>query len=157
MRILKERLGELLVSRGLLKPWQLEQALQEQRATKEFLGALLLRKHWLTEDALLETLAEQFGLPYTHVRDEEIDWAVAGRFSSTVLLEHHCFPMRMDQRSLTVAIADPLDAWVMGELERIAGVRTVQLVLAPMRDIQEAIQQAQRYALQHLDDRMHPQ
>jgi len=148
--MLKERLGELLVSRGLLKPWQLEQALQEQRTTKEFLGALLVRRRWLTEEALLETLAEQFGVPFVHLSDQQIDWTVAGRFSSTVLMEHHCFPMRMDHRMLTVALANPLDAWVISELERVAGPRKVRLLLAPMRDIQEALQRAQHYSLQQL-------
>jgi len=156
MRVTKERLGELLVARGLLKPWQLEQALQEQRATKEFLGALLLRKHWIAQDALLATLAEQFGVPYTHLSQENVDWTVAGRFSYALLLEHHCFPMRMDARSLTAAIADPLDAWAMGELELVAGSRRIQLVLAPQREIQDAIQRAQHYALQRVEEMTKP-
>ena len=156
MKITKERLGELLVGHGLLKPWQLAQALQEQRATKEFLGRLLVRKGWLTEDTLLGTLAEQFGLSYVRLKDEVIDWALANRCSRALLVEHDCFPLRMDSQSLTAAIADPLDAWAVSELERMAGPRTVKLVLASMQDIREAIQRAHHDALARLDDVTNP-
>jgi hypothetical protein len=64
--------------------------------------------------------------------------------------------MRMDARSLTVAIADPLDAWSMGELERVAGSRQIRLVLAPIREIQDAIQRAQHYALQRVEEMTKP-
>ena len=151
MKVTKHRLGELLIGHGLLKPWQLEQALQEQLQTKEFLGSLLVRKEWITEEDLLQTLAEQFGIPYVHLTNEQVDWMVASRFADTVMLEHLCVPIRMDRRSVTAAIANPLDAWIVSELERISGVRKVHLVLAPEREIRAVIHRAHQEALKHLN------
>ena len=157
MNVQKQRLGELLINRGLLKPWQLEQALQEQLKTKEFLGSLLIRKEWVTEEDLLQTLAEQFGIPYAHVVNETVDWTVASRFANAAMLEHLCVPIQMDHRTLTAAIANPLDAWVVSELERIAGVRKVHVVLAPAREVRAVIYRAHQAALKHLPEGTTPE
>ena len=154
MKSSKLRLGELLISHGLLAPWQVEQALQEQLRTKEFLGSLLVRKQWVTEETLLRTLAEQFGIPYVHLMEEMVNWRVAGRFSHTMMLEHLCVPIQMDAHSLTAAIANPLDAWIVSELERLAGARKVHLVLALAQDIRAIIRRAHQEALNHLEEAM---
>ena len=57
-----ERLGNKLVSLGLLTPEQLEIALKEQDRTGELLGEVLLRLGFLTEEQLIEALSEQKGI-----------------------------------------------------------------------------------------------
>ena len=145
-----KRLGELLVNKHLLNAWQLDLALQEQRETKEFLGALLVRKGWITEEALLKTLGEQFGMPVVHLEQEPIDWAASQQFPAMLQTNHPCFPLRMDARSVTVAIANPLDAWAISEVEKAAALRKVHVVLAPAGEIRSAVQRAQRRALKGL-------
>ncbi len=140
-------LGELLVSKGLITPTQLQAALESQRTTKEFLGALLVRRGWLKEVALLQTLAEQFEMPYITLAQETIDWQVAQRFSLALMMEHHCLPLRMTTKTVRVAIANPLDAWAISELEKAANPRRVELCLASASDILAAIQQFQQQAI----------
>lgn len=152
MATLINPLGERLVSKGLIRDWQLANALQEQRVSGDFLGQLLIRKGWLTEGGLLETLAEQFGIPYVRLEAEQVDWAVARRFPFSLLTDHHCFPIRMDAESFTVAIANPLDAWAVSELEKAAGYRKVHLVLASAQDIRAAILRYQQHELKALDN-----
>lgn len=65
------RLGELLVQRKLAAPADLEKALQIQQSVGGRLGALLVRIGAVSEDLLLQTLAEQLNLPY--LRQGE-DW-----------------------------------------------------------------------------------
>ncbi len=139
-----KRLGELLVNKGLLSQARLTAALQEQRTTQEFLGALCVRKGWVSEDALLDALAEQFGMPRAHMEQEQIDEAVAKRFSPALLREHHCLPLRLDGQAVVVAIANPLDAWAVSELEREAGLYQVRLALAPAKDIDVAVARLQQ-------------
>ena len=122
-------LGELLVSKRLITEAQLELALAEQRVTKEFLGTLLLRKGWLSKDALLRTLAEQLGISYVRLDQQQVDWAVATKFSPTVIQEHRCLPIAMDRQSVTVAVVNPLDVWGVGAIEQEAGGRRVRVVL----------------------------
>ncbi len=139
-----KRLGELLVKKGVLTPTQLNIALERQRSTREFLGAILMRLGWLTEEALLKTLAEQFVIPYVRQEDEAIDWNAAKRFSSALLMDHHCFPLRMDGQTVTVAIANPLDVWAISELEKKAGFRKIQLVLMSTQEILALLKEFQR-------------
>ena len=58
------RLGELLVQRQLVAPADLEKALQIQQSVGGRLGALLVRIGAVSEDLLLQTLAERLNLPY---------------------------------------------------------------------------------------------
>ena len=144
------RLGEVLIERGLIKPWQLDTALQAQRTTKEFLGTILVKKGWLTEDALLTGLAAQFNVEYIHITADDVDWKTAGKYSPALLAEHHCLALRCDDRSVTVAIANPLDAWAISELEQRAGARRLELVLASAEEIREAIRVCHQRALRAL-------
>lgn len=135
----KKRLGELLVEKGMISPQQLEVALERQRSTREFLGVILVSKGWVSEEDLLRVLAEQFDMPFTRLAEQEVDWSFAMRFSKPIVLEHHCFPLRMDGREVTVAVGNPLDVWAISELERQAGFRKVRLVLMSTQDILKAI------------------
>ena len=145
-----KRLGEVLVEKGAIKPWQLELALQEQQRSKDFLGMILIRKGWLKEDALVEALADQFGLSYQHIDGARLDPAAAKLLTSVLCREHTCVPIAMDAVSVTVAIANPLDAWAISEVERAAGYRKVRLVLAPAQQIRAAIVRLYQQAVQSL-------
>lgn len=143
-------LGELLLSRGVITAWQLEAALHEQRSTGELLGTILVRKKWLTEEKLLKTLAGQLEIPYVQLDHEPIDWTLAARFPPALLKDHDCFPMRMTEQTVTVAMANPLDNWAIDELQRIArGLgRQLELALALTQAIREAVQRASEEARQ---------
>lgn len=146
-----KRIGELLVSKGLVRPWQLNLALEEQRANHDFLGAILVKKGWLKEDALLQALAEQFGLRYIRLVDEDVDWKMTRHFSASLMKDHHCVPVRMNRETVTVAMCNPLDAWAMSELQREAGFRKVEVVLAQSQEIDSTISWCQQEAMKAID------
>lgn len=146
-----KKMGELMVSKGLLQAWQVELALSEQRGTKEFFGAIAVRKGWVTEETLLQLLAEQFGMPVVRLDLTAMDWTLSQRVPPSVQAEQACIPITADAHAVTVAIANPLDVWAVSELEKAWPFRKIQLVLAPRRDIQMAIQYARQKAVQSLD------
>lgn len=53
------RLGDLLVTEGLITEQQLQQALQVQKGSNEKLGAILIRLGVLQEERLIDLLARQ--------------------------------------------------------------------------------------------------
>jgi type IV pilus assembly protein PilB len=143
------RLGELLVKQGRLTSAQLASALQEQRTTKEFLGALCVRKGWVSDADVLEALAEQFNLPRVELESEPLDARLLGQFAPALLKDHHCVPMRLEgSGTIVIAIANPLDVWAVSELERQAGARRVRLVLALPKEIDAAVARLQQQLLQ---------
>ncbi len=124
-----QRLGELLIGRGLITATQLELALQEQRQSRKFLGAILIELNFIKAEVLLATLSEQFKMPHEPLPVERMDWSAARQFSSSVLAAINGFPIRADGESVTVAIANPLDAWGLSAMEKAAGFRKVKAVL----------------------------
>ncbi len=60
----KVRLGEYLVARGLLRPEDLEWALQIQQRTRERLGQILISRGLIRRLDLYRALAELWGCPF---------------------------------------------------------------------------------------------
>lgn len=56
----RNRLGELLVLKGLLTPGELRFALSRQKEQGDHLGSILVQQHLLSRKALYSTLAEQW-------------------------------------------------------------------------------------------------
>ncbi len=137
-------LGEYLVQHKLLSQDDLERALEEQKKSGEFLGYILLRRKVIKEEDLLKALAVQFHMPFVRLKDQYIDWKVATRFSSSLVVDRHCLPFREDDAGITVAITNPLDAGVVEEAEREAGNLKVRVVLVSTSDMREAVQTFQQ-------------
>jgi len=142
-----KRLGELLVQRKLISSGQLEQALLQQRTTGEFLGAVLIKMGAIKPEALLATLSEQFGIPYELLTVDQINWDVVKQFPASVLSGGKCFPIRADEGSVVVAIANPLDAWALSAMEQVSGFRAVKPVLVLEETLQRILRAHQQRAL----------
>ena len=142
-----KRIGELMVERGLVTREQLDHALAEQRLTKEFLGTILVREGYVTPNGLLSALSERFGIPHESLRLERVDWGVAKQFPSSALADGKCFPIRANDESVTVAIANPLDLGMLSGIERVAGFRRVQPVLVLEQELQTVLKAYQQQVL----------
>lgn len=121
-----KQIGEILIEKGLLTPQQLDDVLREQKLTKEFIGAILLRRRFVSEADFLGALSTQFGYPYITLQKENVDLAVAMQFSATYVLDHKCVPIGQSEYAVTVAIVNPLDAWSISGLEKEAKMRRVE-------------------------------
>lgn len=67
------KLGEILMSDGLITPWQLELALAIQQRTKRFLGEILIENDWIRDDQLIHVLSEQFDIPCELKLPDDVD------------------------------------------------------------------------------------
>jgi type IV pilus assembly protein PilB len=149
-----KRIGELLIERGLITRVQLEEALAQQRSSREFLGAILVRLGLVTEDALTQTLSARYGIPLEAVDPQRVDWALVGRFPDSLLTEGKGFPIRGDAHTVVVAVLNPLDAWTLSAFQRIAGSRTVRPVLVLARDLQAVLRAHKQRRLQAIAARL---
>jgi len=143
----KKYIGEILIDKGLITYEQLQEVIAEQMKNKQFLGEMLVKKGIISEDNLLEALAEQFALNFVRLKDEAIDWEVAKGFSSSLITDHKCLPLRMDEDTVTIAITNPLNAWVLAMAEKEAAPRKVEIVLAKVSDIEKAIEAFRQYSV----------
>jgi type IV pilus assembly protein PilB len=111
-----ERIGDRLVSKGALSPDQLEFALKEQKRTGERLGTILRQLNLITEDDLAMVLAESAGIEHISIRNLSIDPNVVNSVPEAVARKYKVFPIAVENNSVTLAMADPLD---VGTIDRI--------------------------------------
>ncbi|MFC1658527.1 hypothetical protein ACFL1D_03980 [Candidatus Omnitrophota bacterium] len=140
MKASPKRLGEILIEKGLINNAQLEEALNEQRETGEFLGNILVNKGWINKANLSEGLAIQFGIPLIKLKDQKINMEMVHSFSSSLISDYQCFPISEDEESVTVAIINPLNALAISKIEEAVKPRKVNLVMVAEKDVKEAIE-----------------
>jgi len=146
----KKLLGEILIEKGLLTAEQLARALEEQSTTKELLGFILVKKGFVKQKDLLTALSERFNLPLVDLRVTRIDWDMLKYFSSSLIFDYHCIPFARDERCVTMAISNPLEAWTITRAEEEAKGFELKLALALREDIDDAIKRYQLYMQQKL-------
>ncbi|MCM8781053.1 MAG: hypothetical protein NC908_03935 [Candidatus Omnitrophica bacterium] len=141
----QRQIGKILIDKGLITSRQLEEVLQEQRQTREFLGEILVRKNYIKEKELFQAISEQFDIPFVSLKDKYIDWGLARQFSASLIFDHKCFPLKKDNWTVTVAITNPLDVWAFKKAEEEARGLRLKRVLVSNQDMQEVIQRYREY------------
>ncbi|MCX5711020.1 MAG: ATPase, T2SS/T4P/T4SS family [Candidatus Omnitrophica bacterium] len=137
------RLGELLVKEGLINLQQLEKAVSVQRQEGGRLGEVLVKLGMVKEDQMVSVLGKQLNIPYFSLgtgmlkpaADQELDKVIPQEFAykNTVL------PLSRTLKSLTVAMADPLDIILIDNLRRLTNCE-INPVIATKTDIQKAVE-----------------
>lgn len=143
-------LGELLVSKGFITDSELQMVIEEQMKNKKFIGSMLVEKGLITEDELLVTLAEQFGIEPVRLKDMAIDWDLTAMFPSSMVTDNKCMPIKADEETVTLAIANPLDVWVLDKAEKSVAPRKLQVVLTTATDMDEAIKEYRRRSIRNM-------
>ncbi|HEY8484563.1 MAG TPA: ATPase, T2SS/T4P/T4SS family [Longimicrobiales bacterium] len=129
-------LGQLLLAAGAVSPERLEEALEEQRHTRERLGELLVRRG-VSPEAIARALAAQLRLPYAQppIVPEP---AALGLVDRALALRLRVVPIALGERTLRVAMADPLDVRAVDDLQFQTG-RRVEPVVATPGAVEEAL------------------
>ncbi|MGI5863921.1 MAG: hypothetical protein ACOX6T_17955 [Myxococcales bacterium] len=139
----RRRLGELLLVRRVITQAQLDQGLTYQRQTGHRLGSALVALGFLTEQQLCAALAEAMGLRAVRMPPDELDWEALQTLRGRFCEANDLFPLTIDssnpaRKTLTVAMADPLNIPAIEEIEFTTGVKVVP-VIAPLSGIRAAI------------------
>ena len=83
------RIGELLISAGVLTDVQLEEALQKPRTEGERIGDVLVRLGFVTETQLTQTLSQQLSVPWVSLYHVEFSRQLLNLVPEE-LAEMHC-------------------------------------------------------------------
>ena len=138
----RPRLGAILVRKGWLSPEQLEAALTSAIGKGERLGEVLVRLGWATEETIAKALAEQFGLAFMDPYSADPDPAAVERLPADIAARRCVLPLRfLDPNTIVVAVADPTDDEGLAEVRKAMGC---QLSLAVAE--RSAIEYAQMHA-----------
>ncbi len=139
------KLGELLVKEGLLSPVQLEKVIAVQRQEGGRIGEIVTRLGMVKEDQLVSVLGKQLGIPYfslgTGMLKPTANQGLDKLFSQDFALKNSVLPLSRTMRSLTVAMADPLDILLIDNIKRITGC-DINVVIATRSDILKAVEES---------------
>jgi len=137
----KTQLGQLLLAHEVVKPEQIEKALAEQKEKghRKLLGELLVEMGYCTENQIAAALAEAYGVPYAQVGPKICDPKAVEILPREFLEEHVILPLFKVHDTLTVAVSEPTNVFLIDEIERISGCK-VQVVCATTKDIKATIQ-----------------
>ncbi len=131
-------LGEILLERGLIDEKKLNKALGEQKNSGEPLGHILLKNGAIGVDGLCKSLAVQFDMVVVKPSDHQIDKKIIDNIPAALARRHRILPFKMNNNTLTVAMADPLSFPILGNLQAMFNYR-VEGVLATEEEITRAL------------------
>jgi type IV pilus assembly protein PilB len=120
-KITKKRLGELLVSEGLITNDQVTEALTEQKKAGSLLGETLIKLGYVTESDIAAAIAAQFGLPYIDTSRYTIEKEIFELVPVEFMKKNELIPLDRIGNIITIAVCGPLSEKVFEELEQLTG------------------------------------
>jgi type IV pilus assembly protein PilB len=137
--VMSGKLGEILISQGVIDEEKLVAALSDQRAFGGKLGRTLVDLGYVNEDQLMRGLSEQLGLDTVDLDSTEVADEALSCLPVDACERYGVFPVRVDrkQRVLWVATAEP-DRETLQEVAQIAQL-TLEPMLASMSSIDRAV------------------
>ncbi len=134
----RRKLGEILVEAGLLSQEQLAKALDESAKAGTRLGVYLVERAIVSEDDIAQRLAYQLGFLYVDLAKEALTTTLSSAYPEALATRYRAVPIRLDGKSLTVAMADPRDFDAIRDLSFFSGC-TVKPMLAGPTAIKDAV------------------
>ncbi|HUR91822.1 MAG TPA: ATPase, T2SS/T4P/T4SS family [Gemmatimonadaceae bacterium] len=123
-----ERIGDLLVSEGLITQEQLARAVQEQQQNGTRIGYNLIKLGFVKETDLTRALARRYRMPAVDLKNFEVDLKVAKLVPSEITLKHQLLALKREGRTLTVAVTDPSQLGILDDLKFITGYEIFPVV-----------------------------
>src|SRR5688572_15889105 len=131
-------LGDTLLNAGLVTRQQLDEALAIQNSTGQKLGQALVSLGYLSDNALLQTLCADAGIPFLTETELQAQPDAVALIPAELARQHSVVPLKLESRHLVLAMADPFDLLSIRSLTRAAG-RSVRVVGAQREAVLQAI------------------
>lgn len=126
------RLGDLLVSSGMITDKQLDEALAIQKSSGKGhrLGTVLIENKFITEAQLIETLQMQLGVEFIDLNNTSIPAEMASVLPKNIAKKHMVIPVKVVGNDLYLAMVDPLNFITIEEVQAATRKRVVPVIAA---------------------------
>lgn len=111
------KLGEILVKARQIDREKLDKALEVSKKEKIPLGKALLNLHYVEEEQIARAVAQQYDLPLLSLRERNFDSELSRFLNPNYALRHRIAVIDRNATTLTLAMAFPLSAHLLHELE----------------------------------------
>jgi hypothetical protein len=132
----RPRLGEILVSAGLLSQDNLQKALEEQKQEGEKLGFVLITKMYISEGQLVQALSKQLSVPWVSLTHLEITKELMKLVPQELVAVYGVVPVyimsrRPGEKILYVAMDDPTNEDLLAQISSSSGMGVKPMIAAP--------------------------
>ncbi len=135
----KKKIGQLLLDNKIITETQLGDALELQKQQGGRVGEILINKGYINEQTLMVYLGKQCGIEYVSLANiAKIPQEVLDIIPVATAKRHIMIPIKKDGRKLTVAMADPLNVFVLDDIKLTTGLEVIP-VLTGTEEINKAI------------------
>ncbi len=129
----KMRIGDRLVSTGIITVDQLNVALHEKKISGKMLGEVLVSLGFITPEILSTFLAEASGFEVFNPKSTVIDGGALALIEKKIAVKHQVLPVSLMGNIAKVAMADPYDVVALDMLRRYLpkGISVQPMVTTP--------------------------
>ncbi len=158
------RIGDLLLSQGMITQQQLDTALSEQKIRKTKLGETLIALGYVSQKDFSDVLSRQLGVESVDLRKEGLQDAAIRLVPEDIMKKYELVPFAIDENNsniLKIAMSDPMYLPAIDDVSLITGMEVVSY-FAPTAQIamqidrmfgkKQAMEAAAQYQLEHADE-----
>jgi len=131
------RLGDLLVSEGLITDEQLTYVLklQKELGFSRKMGEIMIDEGYITQKQVSTLLSKQLDIDFVDLFGEKINFDNLAQYPYALLDNAQAIPYKEDEDYIYIATSDPLNYDALETLERYIATKPVSLRLASENDI----------------------
>lgn len=135
----RKKIGEILLESRIITEKQLDTALLRQQGSKKPLGKILEEMDLILEEDIARALSKQFGFPFAkQIARHSFPESVLAMVDAETAVRHLVFPLKVENKTLFLAMSNPLNMTLQSELSFQMGVRISPCVSTP-DEIKDAI------------------
>jgi type IV pilus assembly protein PilB len=135
---LKKKIINTLIESLDIKKSDIDDAIKLQKQKGISLDKALIEKGLINEEDLLVLLVKELHIPFINLKKYKIDPALKGIIDEKIARQYHIVPISRLEKTITVAIADPLNIFAIDDLKSITG-SDIDVVMSTESDIMKGI------------------
>jgi type IV pilus assembly protein PilB len=138
-KTLKEKILETLIETYHIKEEDVKIALSLQKKRGVGLDKILIERGLITEQDFLLLLVRELNIPFINLAKYKLDPAHQERVPEKVARQYKIVPLSVLKNTLTIAVSDPLNIFMVDDLKSITGMN-IDIVMSTESDISKAIE-----------------
>jgi CheY-like chemotaxis protein len=128
----RKKMGEILIDNEVISQDELNQALIRQKGTNKPIGKILEDMDVILEEDIAKALSTQFGFPHVkRFARHRFPQRVLDKIDAETALAHLIFPLKIDNKTLYLAMSNPLDMALQNDLSFKLAMRISPCVATP--------------------------
>jgi len=138
LRVVRKRIGELLLERHIITPEQLAIAIEEQKNKAGYLSQHLIALGFTTEQDIVTCISNQYNIAYLPLKNYTIPQGVLSLIPLKWIKVYTLLPVDKMSNVLSVVMADPLNEGVIQMLRQICNCE-IAVFISTYSELNDAI------------------